>query len=58
MNLFQRFNEVGVTVLIATHDVEPDRALRHAPRDRSRAARMAGAVEPMPDLLSIVTERP
>lgn len=29
MNLFQRFNQVGVTVLIATHDVELIRALGH-----------------------------
>jgi cell division transport system ATP-binding protein len=61
MNLFRRFNEVGVTVLIASHDVHliEQFGLRRIVLEGGRVAGGAdGAVEPMPDLLSIVAERP
>jgi cell division transport system ATP-binding protein len=57
MNIFKRFNEVGVTVLIASHDVH---LIEHFGQRRVilEGGRVAGGVEPMPDLLSIVAERP
>jgi cell division transport system ATP-binding protein len=64
MNLFRRFNEVGVTVLIASHDVHliEQFGLRRIVLEGGRVAGGAGGadsgVEPMPDLLSIVAERP
>jgi cell division transport system ATP-binding protein len=57
MNIFKRFNEVGVTVLIASHDVGLIERFGMR-RVMLEGGRVAGAVEPMPDLLSIVTERP
>jgi cell division transport system ATP-binding protein len=64
MNLFRRFNEVGVTVLIASHDVHliEQFGLRRIVLEGGRVAGGAGGasdgVEPMPNLLSIVAERP
>ena len=57
MNIFKRFNEVGVTVLIASHDVGLIERFGMR-RVMLEGGRVAGAVEPMPDLLSIVTDRP
>jgi len=57
MNIFKRFNEVGVTVLIASHDVGLIERFGMR-RVMLEGGRVAGSVDPMPDLLSIVTERP
>ena len=46
MKMFRRFNEVGVTVLIATPRRAPDRALRRAARDARGRPRWRGAVQP------------
>ncbi len=58
MNLFRRFNEVGVTVLIASHDVHLIErfGVRRIVLEGGRAA--AGAeTEAMPDLPKLVAER-
>ena len=50
MNIFKRFNEVGVTVLIATPRRAPDRPLCRAPRDAGAGPRTRwrrGAVQPV-----------
>jgi cell division transport system ATP-binding protein len=57
MNIFKRFNEVGVTVLIASHDVRLIERFGMR-RVMLEGGRVSGSVDPMPDLLSIVTERP
>ena len=45
MNIFKRFNEVGVTVLIASHDIHLIERYRRAARDpRRRAAQRSGTV--------------
>jgi cell division transport system ATP-binding protein len=56
MNIFKRFNEVGVTVLVATHDVHliGHYAVRRIILEGGRAA---GESEPPPPLPSIVLER-
>jgi len=56
MNIFRRFNEVGVTVLIASHDVHLIEQFGMR-RVILEGGRVAGSVETMPDLLSIVAER-
>ncbi len=56
MNIFRRFMEVGVTVLIASHDVHLIEQLGMR-RVVLEGGRVAGGAEPMPDLLSIVAER-
>jgi cell division transport system ATP-binding protein len=56
MNIFKRFNEVGVTVLIASHDVHLiDRfGVRRVILD---GGRVVGSVESLPDLPRLVAER-
>jgi cell division transport system ATP-binding protein len=56
MNIFKRFNEVGVTVLIASHDVHLiDRyGVR---RVILEGGRVAGGSTPPPELPQIVAER-
>jgi cell division transport system ATP-binding protein len=58
MNLFRRFNEVGVTVLIASHDLHliEQFGIRRVVLEGGRVA--GGDIEPMPGLISIVAERP
>lgn len=58
MNIFRRFNEVGVTVLIASHDVHLiDRfGVRRVILEGGRVAGNAAA-EAMPDLPKLVAER-
>jgi len=48
MNLFRRFNEVGVTMLIATHDVELLKQLggRHVVLDDGRVIDADGSLPP------------
>jgi cell division transport system ATP-binding protein len=57
MNLFKRFNEVGVTVLIASHDLHliEQFGVRRIVLEGGRVT--GGVVEPMPELISIVAER-
>jgi len=57
MNLFKRFNEVGVTVLIASHDLHliEQFGVRRVVLEGGRAT--GGDVEPMPEVISIVAER-
>jgi cell division transport system ATP-binding protein len=57
MNLFRRFNEVGVTVLIASHDLRliEQFGVRRIVLEGGRVA--GGDTEPMPELISIVAER-
>jgi len=57
MNIFRRFKEVGVTVLVASHDVHliEQFGMRQVILE---GGRVAGSVEPMPDLLAIVADRP
>jgi len=57
MNIFRRFNEVGVTVLVASHDVNLIERFG-VRRVMLEGGRIAGAVEPMPELISMVAERP
>jgi cell division transport system ATP-binding protein len=59
MNIFKRFNEVGVTVLIASHDVHLiDRyGVRRIVLEGGRVAGGHEAVDPMPDLPKLVAER-
>jgi cell division transport system ATP-binding protein len=59
MNIFKRFNEVGVTVLIASHDVHLiDRyGVRRIVLEGGRVAGGHAAVDPMPDLPKLVAER-
>ena len=59
MNIFRRFNEVGVTVLIASHDVHLiDRyGVRRVVLEGGRVAGGHAAVDPMPDLPRLVAER-
>jgi cell division transport system ATP-binding protein len=56
MNIFKRFNEVGVTVLIASHDVHLiDRyGVR---RVILEGGRVAGSAEVMPDLPKLLADR-
>ena len=56
MNIFKRFNEVGVTVLIASHDVHLiDRfGVRRVILD---GGRVVGSVDSLPDLPRLVAER-
>ena len=57
MNLFKRFNEVGVTVLIASHDLHliEQFGVRRIVLESGRVA--GGESEPMPELISIVADR-
>jgi cell division transport system ATP-binding protein len=57
MNLFKRFNEVGVTVLIASHDLHliEQFGVRRVVLEGGRAT--GGDVEPMPEVISMVAER-
>jgi len=57
MNIFRRFNEVGVTVLVASHDVGLIERFGQR-RVVLEGGRVAGAVEPMPEVISIMAERP
>jgi len=59
MNIFRRFNEVGVTVLIASHDVHLiDRyGVRRIVLEGGRVAGGHEAVDTMPDLPKLVAER-
>jgi cell division transport system ATP-binding protein len=59
MNIFKRFNEVGVTVLIASHDVHLiDRyGVRRVILEGGRVAGGHPAAEAMPDLPKLVAER-
>jgi len=56
MNIFKRFNEVGVTVLVASHDVQ---LIEHygVRRIILEGGRVAGGDEVMPDLPKLVAER-
>jgi cell division transport system ATP-binding protein len=54
MNIFKRFNEVGVTVLIASHDVGLIERFGMR-RVMLEGGRVSGSVETMPELLSIVS---
>jgi cell division transport system ATP-binding protein len=56
MNIFKRFNEVGVTVLIASHDVSliERYGVRRVILEGGRAVAEADA---MPDLPSIIADR-
>jgi cell division transport system ATP-binding protein len=56
MNIFKRFNEVGVTVLVATHDVH---LIEHfgVRRVVIEGGRVAGGVDAPPPLPSIVVAR-
>jgi cell division transport system ATP-binding protein len=56
MNIFRRFNEVGVTVLVASHDVNLIERFG-VRRVILEGGRIAGAVEPLPELISMVAER-
>jgi cell division transport system ATP-binding protein len=57
MNLFKRFNEVGVTVLIASHDLHliEQFGVRRVVLEGGRAT--GDDVEPMPEVISMVAER-
>ncbi len=57
MNIFKRFNEVGVTVLVATHDVHliERYGVRRVVVEAGRVA--GGDAEPPPPLPSIIVER-
>jgi len=59
MNIFRRFNEVGVTVLIASHDVHLiDRyGVRRIILEGGRVAGGSPGAEVMPDLPKLVAER-
>jgi cell division transport system ATP-binding protein len=62
MNIFKRFNEVGVTVLIASHDVHLiDRyGVRRIILEGGRVADPGAAgeaVDALPDLPKLVAER-
>ena len=59
MNIFKRFNEVGVTVLIASHDVHliERYGVRRIVLEGGRVAGGDAAVEAMPDLPKLVAER-
>ena len=56
MNIFRRFNEVGVTVLVASHDVNLIERFG-VRRVILEGGRIAGGVEPLPELISMVAER-
>ena len=59
MNIFKRFNEVGVTVLIASHDVHLiDRyGVRRVILEGGRVADPGATVDVLPDLPKLVAER-
>jgi cell division transport system ATP-binding protein len=57
MNIFRRFNEVGVTVLVASHDVNLIERFGQR-RVVLESGRVAGGVEPMPEVISMMAERP
>jgi len=59
MNIFKRFNEVGVTVLIASHDVHliERYGVRRIVLEGGRVAGGDDAAEAMPDLPKLVAER-
>jgi cell division transport system ATP-binding protein len=59
MNIFKRFNEVGVTVLIASHDVHliERYGVRRIVLEGGRVAGGDEAAEAMPDLPKLVAER-
>lgn len=59
MNIFKRFNEVGVTVLIASHDVHLiDRyGVRRVILEGGRVADPGADVDVLPDLPKLVAER-
>ena len=50
MNIFKRFNEVGVTVLIASHDVGLIERFGMR-RVMLEGGRVSGSVDPMPRLI-------
>jgi cell division transport system ATP-binding protein len=56
MNIFKRFNEVGVTVLIASHDVHLIERFG-VRRVILEGGRVLGGAETMPDLPKLVAER-
>jgi cell division transport system ATP-binding protein len=56
MNIFKRFNEVGVTVLIASHDVRLIERFG-VRRVILEGGRVLGGAESMPDLPRLVAER-
>jgi cell division transport system ATP-binding protein len=56
MNIFRRFNEVGVTVLVASHDVNLIERFG-VRRVMLEGGRIGGGAEPLPELISMVAER-
>jgi len=57
MNIFRRFNEVGVTVVIASHDVHLIDRYR-VRRVILEGGRVASGADAMPDLPKLVADRP